>query len=93
MELFRDIIQVSHMVSNNGNPVFNQFIIHTDTAVYFQSYKAIIIKKENGKVYLDRTYYDYSRTTIKYRNMFLRETAKEIEKKIKNNVYVLTNLN
>lgn len=84
---------VSNMQSNNGNAVPNQFIIHTDNAVFFQSYNSIIVKKQNGVVYLDSKYYDYSKTTAKYRNMFLGETTKEIEKKIKDNVYVLTNLN
>lgn len=84
---------VSNMQSSNGNAVPNQFIIHTDNAVFFQSYNSIIAKKENGTIYLDKTYYAYSKTTVKYRNMFLRGTTKEIEKKIKDNVYILADLN
>ncbi len=84
---------VSNMQSSNGNAVPNQFIIHTDNGVFFQSYNSIIVKKQNNTVYLDSKYYDYSKTTVKYRNMFLRETTKEVEKKIKDGIYTLVNLN
>jgi len=45
------------------------------------------------KVYLDEIYWNYSVTTSKYRNIFLNETTKETQKKIKQGVYILTNLN
>ena len=35
----------------------------------------------------------YSKTTSKYRNMFLGETTKETQKKINSGEYILTNLN
>ena len=96
------------MTSNKGNKIANQFIIYDDNNnKYFQSYKSIIAKIENNdvieniginyqrnkKVYLDKNYWDYSVTTGKYRNIFLNETKKETEKKIKDGVYTLTNLN
>ena len=43
--------------------------------------------------YLDKTYWDYSTTTGKYRNQFLGETKKETEKKIKSGEYALVDLN
>ena len=43
--------------------------------------------------YLDEYYWDYSRTTGKYRNQFLGETKKETEKKIASGEYKLVNLN
>ena len=86
-------MQVSNMYSNNGNKVANQFII-TDGAVdYFQSYDSMIVKRTEDKVYLDEHYWNYSVTTSRYRNMFLNETTKETQKKIKDGVYILTNLN
>lgn len=85
--------KVRNMESRNGNQVPNQFIIETDTAIIFQSYDTIIAKKEGGKVYLDENSWDYSNTTGKYRNLFLRESKKETERKIKNGTYILTNLN
>ena len=44
-------------------------------------------------IYLDKHYWDYSATTDIYRNIFLNETKKETEKKIKLGEYILTNLN
>ena len=48
---------------------------------------------DNGDIYLDRNYWDYSVTTSKYRNLFLGETKRETEKKIKSGEYILTDLN
>ena len=91
-------MKVSNIVNNRGNIVANQFVIEGDNATYFQSYKSIIVKiEENGylpdTVTLDPVYYNYSRTTSKYRNAFLGESTKEIESKIKQGVYILANLN
>ena len=85
------------MTNRNGNPVRNQFIINTPDATMFQSYDSIIVKTtfENGEcvTYLDEATWDYSVTTGKYRNLFLGETKKETEKKIKSGQYKLANLN
>jgi hypothetical protein len=88
-------MKVTNITGNNGNKVVNQFIIEDEDnhARYFQSYNSIIVKRENGKVYLDETYWDYSKTTSKYRNIFLSETTKETKAKIKSGEYTLTNLN
>ena len=92
-------MKVTNMTSNKGNKIANQ-IEKTDdfNTVYFQSYNSMIAKKtwnDKGekKVFLDSKYWDYSVTTGKYRNIFLNETKKETEKKIKDGVYTLTNLN
>jgi hypothetical protein len=92
-------MKVQNMTSNNGNKIANQFIIEYDfNTVYFQSYNSMIAKKtwnDKGekRVFLDSNYWDYSVTTSKYRNIFLNETKKETEKKIKDGTYILTNLN
>jgi|688.fasta_scaffold291217_4 hypothetical protein len=90
-------MRVKNMTSPNGNFVANQFIIIDNNATYFQSYNSIIAKIEmiegSKKVFLDEYYYNYSRTTSKYRNLFLGEITKEIERKIKEKEYILTNLN
>lgn len=65
----------------------------TITTTYFQSYSTIIARIEDGQVALDKTYWDYSTTTGKYRNQFLGETKRETEAKIKSGEYVLTDLN
>lgn len=76
-----------------GAPVANQFIINTDDGLYFQSYRSLIALKQNGKVYLDEYYWNYSRTTGKYRNKFLGENTAATQKKIKSGEYTLINLN
>jgi len=87
-------IKVNNMESSKGNDVPNQFIITTKNGIYLQSYNSIIaFKSKDGKTYLDDYYWNYSTTTGKYRNMFLNETKKETENKIKNGTYILTNLN
>ena len=91
-------MKVSNITNNRNNIVANQFIIETDNATYFQSYKSIIVKiEENGvypdKVTLDPVYWNYSRTTSKHRSSFLGESTKETELKIKQGVYILENLN
>ena len=86
-------MKIENLTSNKGNKIANQFVIKSETAVYFQSYDSIIVKIENDKTFLDSTYWDYSKTTGKYRNQFLGEDKKETEKKIKQGIYFLTNLN
>lgn len=91
-------MQVKNMTSlKSYNNIPNQFIIYDGNKTYFQSYKSIIVKIERleDKVvtYLDPVYYNYSRTTSKYRNAFLGESTKEIESKIKQGVYILQDLN
>ena len=43
--------------------------------------------------YLDPTYWDYSKTTGKYRNIFLNEKKKETEANLKQGRYKFINLN
>jgi hypothetical protein len=90
-------MKISNMTSSRGNVVRNQFIIHTPEATYFQSYDSIIIKTffEGSKriVVLDKNYWDYSKTTSKYRNEFLGKTTKEIKSLIHTGEYLLLDLN
>jgi hypothetical protein len=86
--------RVENMQSSNGNDVPNQFVIYTDEGTWFQSYSTLIaFKPFGGKVQLDRDRWDYSKTTGKYRNEFLRETKKETEAKIRSGEYELVDLN
>ena len=85
---------VQNLINNNGNTVPNQFLINDDLGrVFFQSYKSIIIKIEDGQIYLDDYYWDYSVTTGKYRNQVLCENIKETRQKIKSGEYKLIDLN
>ena len=82
-----------NITNARGTKVPNQFIINIDNKEYFKSYDSMIVKIENGRVYLDETYWDYSSTTSKYRNQFLGDTTKETQRKIKSGEYILTDLN
>ena len=85
---------VENMTSSSGHPVPNQFVINTSDGVFFQSYKTIICYIDNqGNTYLDENAWDYSTTTGKYRNQFLNGKKRETEKKIKEGVYRLYDLN
>ena len=44
-------------------------------------------------IVLDENHWNYSKTTSKYRNQFLRETTEETKRKIKEGIYKLENLN
>ena len=94
MDMYK--IKVENMVSRNGNKVPNQFEIVTDLGIYFQSYKTVIAfkpHKAGSPIRLDKNRWDYSVTTSRYRNIFLDETTKETERKIKSGEYVLVDLN
>lgn len=96
-------MKVENITSTKGNKVANQFIItdndnNGNTIKIFQSYDSIIAKIVYGNfggkaIYLDEYYWDYSKTTGKYRNLFLGETKKDTLKKINSGAYKLTNLN
>ena len=88
-------IKVQQMTSpRSGGSVANQFIIYTSEGRYFQSYDSIIaLRNNNGKITLDEYYWNYSRTTSKYRNEFLGETTAETRAKIESGEYELEDLN
>lgn len=86
--------RVTNLQGYNGNAAPNQFQINTQEGIFFQSYSSIIVKIDNkGQIFLDEYYWNYSKTTSKYRNIFLGETTKETQSKIDAGIYTLTNLN
>ena len=96
-------MKVQNMESSNGNIIPNQFVIEDAIitidgedfkGTMFQSYSSnIAFKMSGGYVFIDKNYWDDSRTTRKYRDMFLGESKKETESKIKAGEYLLTDLN
>ena len=86
-------MKVENMTSARGNKIANQFIITDKGEEYFQSYRSMIAKRSQGKIYLDEYYWDYSVTTGKYRNEFLGEGIADTRKKIEQGIYILTDLN
>ena len=87
-------MRVQNMLSpRSGREVANQFIIHHNGKVYFQSYDVIIAIKDGGKITLDKDYWNYSVTTSKYRNEFTGLNTKETKEAIKNGEIELADLN
>lgn len=89
--------KVSNMTNSKGNKVANQFILEDGSKQILQSYNTVIAVKDitikGVQITLDINSWDYSVTTGKYRNLFLGETKAETEKKIKNGIYKLVDLN
>lgn len=88
-------MRVENLYSVNGNKVANQFRIEHNGMVTFQSYNSeiITIDRPTKTIYIG-TDYDYSVTTGKYRNSFLREEGfsgladiKSLNKAIKDGKY------
>lgn len=71
----------------------NQYVIEHNGVTYFQSYDVIVAKKSKGKIILDKDYYEYSRTTIKYRNMFLGLLSASVKEAIRDGKITLGKLN
>jgi hypothetical protein len=78
---------VSQMTSRKGNKIPNQYEIYISGGLLFQSYNSPIAFKLEGITYLFKDW-DYSKTTGKYRNLFLNETKQETLKKLKSGEYV-----
>lgn len=76
------------------NGVHNQYEISTSEGIFFQSYdKIIAFISKNSKIILDKNYYNYSKTTSKYLNIFLNIDNKTKNDFIKNNEVEFKNLN
>jgi hypothetical protein len=89
-------MKVSNMTSSNGNPVPNQFLINDGHTTYFQSYRSIIAKIDYTtpmKIYLDDCFWDYSKTTSKYRNQFTGLTTAQTKAGIADGSIKLVDLN
>lgn len=99
-------MKVQNIKSSRGKEVPNQFIISEEgrgangnfvKKEVFQSYQSVIVEKitwsDRIDVTLDRTYWNYSTTTGKYRNQFLNETIDETRRKIEKGEYILGDLN
>ncbi len=81
-----------------GSPVANQYTIQLgDFTEVFQSYNSIIgfktYQNGNRQIVLDQDYWNYSRTTSKYRNKWLGESTKETQAKIQSGEYLLADFN
>lgn len=88
-------MKVENLESSKGNKIANQFQVRTEKGIFFQSYNSLIcfVSNDGTSTILDEKFWDYSKTTSKYRNIFLGETTKETQEKINKGIYTLANLN
>jgi len=87
-------VKNQYVLSEPGNGANGNFL----KKEIFQSYDSNIVERitwDDGRVdvRLDALKWDYSATTRKYRNRFLNETTQDIQHKINEGIYKLTNLN
>jgi hypothetical protein len=88
-----NINRVENMTTAKGNKAANQVTVWDGVREWFRSYDTYIALKENGSIFLDKKYWDYSSTTGKYRNIFLGEGMADTRKRIKSGEYKLIDLN
>ena len=94
-------ITVENMRGRTGLPIPTQLVLtHKETGTkWFNSYGVTVAKLTpdartfGGRVQLDHKYWNYSTTTNKYRNQFLDMTTAEIEARIKDGTFTLSDLN
>lgn len=87
-------VKVTPLLTAGGNSAANQFELAINSkGIFFQSYDVIVAGKTPEGIVLDEYYWDYSRTTARYRNQFLRMDTKQIKKGIESGSIKLKNLN
>lgn len=79
---FWNISRTNYTLKDNEREIF----ISYDT-------KIAIKNISDWTIILDKKYWNYSNTTGYYRNQFLWENKKQTEKKIKEGIYILKDLN
>lgn len=72
--------------TRTGNEVANQVVVVFENGEVFYSYKSLIAIVIGGKVYLTEKW-NYSRTTSKYLNEFLRQDRKTVHERIASGEY------
>ena len=81
LELFEKISHFDTLKSTALNQVEIQF----ENGKLFYSYETPIAAVLNGEIYLEKDYWNFSRTTAKYRTVFLGCSTKELQSKIQQN--------
>jgi hypothetical protein len=90
----------AQLINDKGNAAANQFVLYDGKGTtFFQSYRTIIARSDNGNVTLDSNALDYSRTTSKHLYIFLRQCGwgvhnkAEVQDKIKTGIFKTEDLN
>lgn len=103
MSRLSKFVSVRPMESRGGNPTPNQLVMSDPAGETFVSYGTKIVFRSHHKygepgnkkhkIILDENYWDYSRTTGKYRNQFLGFGVQECRKGIQDGTIQLADLN
>lgn len=76
----KDYPKVEQLTNDENRGITNQIVLKTDDAIYFQSYDSIVAKYSKDNILTLGCNWDYSRTTMKHLNRFIREyTRKNIQ--------------
>lgn len=72
------IMKVSNLINERGNRVTNQFVIEKENSIAFQSYDSMVCEirpasMDFEKVVVFGKNWDYSRTTMRHLNNFLKQ--------------------
>lgn len=92
MENFKTYALISE---RSGRAIPNQQVVEINNQITFCSYGRHVAMITNEGIFLNKLYWNYSRTTNKYLSQFLRERGqnvngkKDIEKLIKQGVFKL----
>lgn len=75
-------MKISNLVNERGNRVANQFVIENDNILAFQSYNSMVCEIRPASMGFEKVVvlggdWDYSRTTMKHLNNFLRQNNLE----------------
>jgi len=87
LDSMKELPLITQLRNRNGDPVKNQFEVAFNGGRLFQSYSSPIAYIKDGMVFIFRDW-NYSTTTSKYRNQFLRETTQQTLKKLKSGEYI-----
>lgn len=75
-------MKISNLVNERGNRVSNQFIIENENSIAFQSYNSMVCEVRTASMGFEKVVvfgkdWDYSRTTMKHLNNFLKQNNLE----------------
>lgn len=90
------MIKVETLLTPRGYHSYHLIIDVEHDGKYLIGYSKVIAFIPHSKfssVLLDKQFYDYSRTTISFRNKFLGVNSKKVENMIANKEYKLVDLN
>ena len=75
-------MKISNLINEKGNRVANQFVIENGSIIAFQSYNSIVCEIRPATMGFEKVVvlgkdWDYSKTTMKHLNGFLRQNNLE----------------